>query len=164
MNPRRTVALLAAPVIVLAVIAGVACGDDDEDVDDDATETQTPRPEAEEFDLAADDDLTFTPDAIELEVGESLDIHMTNNGNTAHTFTLDELNIDVEVPASNDETIPLTASEPGEYTFYCKFHDESGMVGTLRIAVSEGGEGDPTEAASDPTEAASEGGGSLDGY
>lgn len=148
MNLKRTAALLAAPLIALALIAGVACGDDDEDVDDDATPTQTPRPEAEEFELAADDNLTFTPDVIELEVGESLDIHMSNNGNTAHTFTLDELNIDVEVPASNDETIPLTASAPGEYTFYCKFHDESGMVGTLRIAVPEGDEADPTEAAS----------------
>jgi plastocyanin len=141
---KATAALIVLTAVSLLLVASVACGDDDEDLEDGATPTQSPRPEAEEFELTAED-FSFTPDTIELGLGESLDINLNNDGDAAHTFTLDELHIDVEVPAGESVTVPLTASAEGEYNFYCKFHDAQGMVGALRVGVPDLDESGPTE-------------------
>lgn len=152
MNLKRAHNPAAVPLLALALAVTAACGGgSDDDAGDGGSPTQTSRPEAQEFEMSAAD-FAFSPDAIELEPGQSLDIQLTNDGEALHTFTLDELNIDVEVQPGDEVDVPLTASEPGQFTFYCRFHDSQGMTGTLRIGVPEGGEADATDAAeSSPT-------------
>jgi uncharacterized cupredoxin-like copper-binding protein len=51
-----------------------------------------------------------------------------------HTFTIDELGVDLRVPMGAERTVTFDA-EPGTYRFYCAIpgHDTAGMHGTLTI-------------------------------
>ena len=51
-----------------------------------------------------------------------------------HTFTIDELEVNLNVPSSGKREITFTAS-PGTYSFYCAIpgHKELGMSGTLVV-------------------------------
>ncbi len=51
-----------------------------------------------------------------------------------HTFTVDELGVDLKVPVGGERTISFNAS-PGTYAYYCAVpgHREAGMEGTLTV-------------------------------
>lgn len=51
-----------------------------------------------------------------------------------HTFTIDALDVDLQVPSSSKRQVTFTAA-PGTYTFYCAIpgHDLLGMRGTLTV-------------------------------
>jgi uncharacterized cupredoxin-like copper-binding protein len=51
-----------------------------------------------------------------------------------HTFTSDELGVDLKVPMSASQQIQFTAG-PGVYHFHCTIpgHDLLGMTGTLTV-------------------------------
>lgn len=51
-----------------------------------------------------------------------------------HTFTVEELDVDLRVPVSAEMTVTFDAP-PGEYRFFCDIpgHPEAGMEGTLTI-------------------------------
>jgi plastocyanin len=59
-----------------------------------------------------------------------------NEGNTAHSFTVDDQNIDTVVQPGKTAkvTVTLTAGKP--VTFYCKFHQGLGMQGAFFTAGS----------------------------
>jgi plastocyanin len=59
----------------------------------------------------------FEPSTIEVGVGEDVRIELTSL-DTAHTFTIDALNIDREVKSGETEIIEFKAEKAGEYTFY----------------------------------------------
>lgn len=59
----------------------------------------------------------FEPSTIEVKVGEDVRIELTSV-DTAHTFTIDALNIDHEVKAGGTEIIEFKPDKAGEYTFY----------------------------------------------
>lgn len=122
-------------VLALVVAALSACGGGDGGAPEPGgSPTQTRRPQPERFDLVAQD-FSFIPDVIELEVGDSLDIRLTNQDSAAHTFTVDELFVDFEVAPGEEVLVPLTASEPGQFNFYCRFHVATGMLGILRVGL-----------------------------
>ena len=51
-----------------------------------------------------------------------------------HTFTIDELNVDLRIPSSGKRQVTFTAA-PGVYRFYCAIpgHTSLGMVGMLTV-------------------------------
>jgi plastocyanin len=51
-----------------------------------------------------------------------------------HTFTIEELNVDVKLPSNGRQEITF-AAKPGKYTFYCAIpgHKMAGMQGTLIV-------------------------------
>jgi plastocyanin len=59
---------------------------------------------------------------------------LTNSDLFRHTFTIDELDVNVEAPlgGTREETF---AAPPGTYRFYCRVpaHAAAGMEGTLTI-------------------------------
>jgi len=61
-------------------------------------------------------------------------ISMTNEDFWWHTFTIDELGVDLRVPMGAERTVTFNA-EPGTYRFYCAIpgHDTAGMHGTITI-------------------------------
>jgi len=65
---------------------------------------------------------TFEPNAIEVNQGDRVTIHMTNIEQTTdelHGFGLNEYNINVVVDPGETKTIEFTASKPGVFPFYC---------------------------------------------
>ena len=74
----------------------------------------------------------FTPRSIEAVVGRPLVLELHNKGFTAHTFTIDELHVDVVLDRGHDQTITITLpSQPGQLRFYCRFHGGEGMRGQI---------------------------------
>jgi uncharacterized cupredoxin-like copper-binding protein len=62
-------------------------------------------------------------------------ISLPNKGVTLHNFSIDALNVDVDLPVGATEEVTLTAA-PGTYEYYCNVpgHKAAGMVGTLTAA------------------------------
>ncbi len=50
-----------------------------------------------------------------------------------HTFTVDDLGIDVSVDAGSSETLTFTFDKPGKYELICVPHVALGMVGTITV-------------------------------
>jgi hypothetical protein len=62
-------------------------------------------------------------------------LHIRNSGNTAHTFTITQPGIDEQLQPGEEQTVNVSG-ESGVLTFFCRFHRDRGMTGTLQIAGS----------------------------
>jgi plastocyanin len=73
----------------------------------------------------------FSPSQITVKAGETITVD-DSDPTTSHTFTVDGTNTDVTNGGgeSQDVTIDL---QPGTYDFVCRFHESSGMTGTLVV-------------------------------
>lgn len=89
---------------------------------------------AEEITVRAGD-LWFKPERIEASNGAPLNITVRNDGDVFHDFTIDELDLMIDVEAGDTVTAGLPDVEPGTYDFYCSVpgHAQAGMTGTLVI-------------------------------
>jgi plastocyanin len=80
------------------------------------------------------DDFYFGPTVLTGSAGQDLTIELKNEGSVAHTFTIDSLNVDVEVQPDESKNVSVTFPQSGFTEFYCRFHRTSGMVGELTVA------------------------------
>ena len=108
------------------------------------------------IEIAANDDFSFDPDAVEVEVGEVVTFSVTNSGKLPHEFTLGPGDVQLEheeemaemgdmemddepnaisVPAG--ETVDLTweFTEAGSVLYGChtQGHYDAGMVGSIDV-------------------------------
>lgn len=81
-------------------------------------------------------DAFFEPAEIPGEVGVPVEVTLENGGDAPHTFTIGELFVDEEVAPGKKATVTFTPTSPGELTFYCRYHVESGMRGSLRVRMA----------------------------
>lgn len=84
-------------------------------------------------------DFTFEPEDLEATAGDRL--LLVNEDSSWHSFTIDELDLDVVVLPGSEELVTLpTDAGPGSLTFYCRPHSapaddgRDGMAGTLQLA------------------------------
>lgn len=77
--------------------------------------------------------MKFTTTELRSGAGE-VTVRLTNEDLWWHTFTIDELGVDLQVPMGAERTITFSA-EPGTYRFYCAIpgHDAAGMHGTITM-------------------------------
>lgn len=75
-------------------------------------------------------DIEFDPERLEGDSG-TIAVFVTNNDPTLHTFTIDELDVHLAIPANTTARVEFEA-DTGEYKFYCVPH-ESDMKGTLEV-------------------------------
>ncbi len=92
-----------------------------------------PAPAADGALLLRADNLAFSQSTLTV-AGDSVSLTLSNDDLFWHTFTIDDLGIDVAVPVGARRSIEFQA-DPGRYTFYCKIpgHPEAGMVGLLVV-------------------------------
>jgi plastocyanin len=139
---KKTIAGVTSLAAALSMIA--ACGGDEEAGGGVATADalQTVEVTASDF--------SFAPADLTAKAGDPLELVLTNAGNAPHTFTIDEFDVDAEVAAGEETTISVTPSESGEFTYYCRFHRNQGMEGSITVSGTGGaGESNPTESPSD---------------
>ena len=76
---------------------------------------------------------SFTPDTIQARTGEPVSIDITATGQ--HTFTVDELGVNIVLPHGETTRVEFTPDKPGTYEFYCAIpgHRGAGQVGTLTV-------------------------------
>jgi plastocyanin len=80
------------------------------------------------------DNFYFGPTVLTGSPGQQITIALKNEGSVAHTFTIDSLNVDVELQPDQTRDVTVTFPQSGFTEFYCRFHRTSGMVGELTVA------------------------------
>ncbi len=82
-------------------------------------------------------DIAFEPTELTIKAAnEPVTIKMENTGAAMHNFTIDSLNISVDVqPGETVDIVIPAGTAPGTYDFYCNVpgHKEAGMVGKLTV-------------------------------
>lgn len=123
---RRAIAGIAAAIAALAVLSAILTIAGQETVNSAGADTTVT---ASDFD--------FSP--AELTVGSGETVLVRNNDPFLHTFTVDGLNIDVELKPGTEELITVEGAAQA-YTLYCRPHTsdnenpgEDDMAGTLTI-------------------------------
>jgi plastocyanin len=142
---RRTATLS----LVLATVALVACNDlpevgDDEpeaaptatagfqqDLDDE-TCAEVSAPEGAPAPVTMMDNF-FEPPCI--AVSSEQGVALTNAGNQDHNFTIQGTDLSFDVEPGEDEETDEVGDEvgAGTYKFFCRFHEDAGMVGTIVV-------------------------------
>jgi plastocyanin len=134
--------------LVLATVALVACNDlpevgDDEpeaaptatagfqqDIDETCAEVSAPEGAPAPVTMM---DNFFEPPCI--AVSSEQGVALTNAGNQDHNFTIQGTDLSVDVEPGEDEETDEVGDEvgAGTYRFFCRFHEDAGMVGTIVV-------------------------------
>ncbi|MFL5759588.1 MAG: PQQ-dependent sugar dehydrogenase [Thermomicrobiales bacterium] len=79
-------------------------------------------------------DIAFQPKDLTIPANTDVTVDLPNNGASLHNFSIDELNISVDVQPGQTGSVTINAPA-GTYQFYCNVpgHKEAGMVGTLTV-------------------------------
>jgi plastocyanin len=110
-------------VLMAALVTGTACGGDGGNTGgDDGGGGGTTTTSISMVDNA------FEPSNPSVAGGSSLTV--TNDGEAAHTFTLEDGSIDEQLEAGAETSVSISL-DAGEYGFVCSFHPE--MTGTLTV-------------------------------
>ena len=139
---RRPVVLFLGLLVSLLLVAA-ACGGDDEEETTSPPPATTPAPavapatssptDATALPIATTSGpYAFLPADLTLEAGKSYDLVFTVDGEF-HTFTSDELNIDVALNPNSTLTHTISIDTLGSYEFICLPHQGLGMKGTITV-------------------------------
>ena len=77
-------------------------------------------------------DYAYDPEEITEDAGKTVKFALTSQGEF-HTFTVDDLDIDLEVEAGDTQSLTFTFDEPGSYDLICIPHESLGMVGKIIV-------------------------------
>lgn len=130
----RTAALAA-----LLLLSAAACDGDDGTAEPEPTAAETspePTPGTDAARTRVEVELIdneFVPDEVTVPSGEVVTFLLENTGENGHTFTVPDLDIDIELQFGQPSRADLRFPEPGEYEFRCRFHGDAGMVGTINV-------------------------------
>jgi plastocyanin len=90
-------------------------------------------------------DFYFEPTVLEGQAGQTLSVSLTNEGGVAHTFTIDDQDVDVQLSGGESGEAQVAFPDSGALVFYCRFHVSGGMLGGLSVggdlAAASGGAG-----------------------
>jgi len=74
----------------------------------------------------------FSPSVFEFKVKDKVTFALTSE-TEFHTFTISELNIDVEIETGQTEIFTFDFDKPGKYRIFCIPHESLGMVGEIIV-------------------------------
>jgi plastocyanin len=77
------------------------------------------------------DDFYFQPTFIQGTPGQTLTLHLKNEGKNAHTFTSAALNVDKTLQPDQSMDVQVTLPQSGATEFHCNFHQGMGMQGAF---------------------------------
>jgi uncharacterized cupredoxin-like copper-binding protein len=77
----------------------------------------------------------FVETSMEMKNGEVLGLFVINKDGFAHSFTIDALNINVQLPANSTTAVAIKPTAAGSLEFYCAVpgHKQAGMVGSISV-------------------------------
>jgi plastocyanin len=73
----------------------------------------------------------FEPTFVKATPSTTLQLELSNVSKTTHTFTIDALQINEELPAGAKHTVAVTVPATGALRWYCRFHAGQGMQGSV---------------------------------
>lgn len=76
---------------------------------------------------------SFSPKTLKAKIGESMVLEVQATGQ--HTFTIDELGVNISLPHGKTTRVEFTPSQTGTFTYYCAIpgHRQAGQIGTLTV-------------------------------
>jgi plastocyanin len=135
---------LLTPIFAATMLlSAYACGSEEEGGGDagDEVASQTVEVTIEDF--------AFKPGSLLVEDGQPLELTLKNTGQAPHTFTIDELNVDIELQPGAEDTVLVETSDSGDFEYYCRFHKAQNMKGALTVGSPSANE-TPAVTPSDP--------------
>ncbi len=125
-----SVAVRLALVVTAAVLATTGCGKQH------GSEKAQVEPGGTEQTITVDArDMAFRPKTISVEPHGEVVVTVQNRGRMAHTFTTDSPAGDVVLQPGDRHDVRLPADAPVQ--FFCRFHEASGMRGSICPAEGE---------------------------
>jgi len=117
----RHVALAASAFFVMVMLAGFVVGN------------AQPASERSPDIVLRTENMIFSTTELSTNAGQ-VTVLVDNHDVWWHTFSIDELDVDLRIPSSGKRQVTFTAV-PGVYRFYCAIpgHTPLGMVGTLTV-------------------------------
>ncbi|HZA20907.1 MAG TPA: cupredoxin domain-containing protein [Actinomycetota bacterium] len=109
-------------LVAIALILG-ACGGDDDGGGDGGGGSET-------LDVTARD-FEFAETSLSVPAGEEVEVQFTNEGEAEHSFTVEDLEVEVEADGGESATTTFTA-DAGTYEFHCEYHPDQ-MTGELTV-------------------------------
>jgi plastocyanin len=133
---RRSVVVLACALALFSA----ACGDDNTGSTDTSTDTSTDESGGGSGAVTVSAaNFAFSPASIPVEAGADVELTFTNDDTTQHSFTADDLGVDLVLDGGDSDTTTFTAPDSGSVEFHCKFHEA--MTGTITTDGSATGSG-----------------------
>jgi plastocyanin len=80
------------------------------------------------------DDFYFEPTVLTGEAGQTITVHVENDGDTTHNFSITDQKIDEDIDSGKSADVDVTFPESGTLVFFCKFHQGQGMLGGLQVS------------------------------
>ncbi len=84
-------------------------------------------------------DFTFSPSSLAVEPGTEVTVEFTNEDGAQHSFTVEDLGVDLVVAGGEDGSVTFPAPET-DTVFHCRFHPA--MSGTITTGTPSSGGGD----------------------
>ncbi|WP_379969225.1 cupredoxin domain-containing protein [Ectobacillus sp. sgz5001026] len=78
-------------------------------------------------------DDNFNPKIITIPKGRTTTLILKNKGKKRHTFIVEKLGINAEVPLGTEKTITVKPKKAGTYDLVCRCHLREGMVGKVIV-------------------------------
>ena len=127
MKKRTILAVLAAALL----LAG-ACGGGDEPEETGGGGGDTSSADALPVTVTASD-FKFSPDSMEGHATHTIEVTLVNEGDVAHSFSIDDMDVDIEAAGGQEVTATFTPEETGTFEYYCKYHPDQ-MTGKLKVS------------------------------
>ena len=121
-NTVRGVAVVVAVVVVVSGVVTLAARD---------TVTAAERAGAIELLMKRTE---FKTMELSAKAGETLRLVLKNDDLYIHTFTIDELDIDVTIGPRGEKALELTAPSKGTFEYTCTIPGHESMTGTLKVS------------------------------
>ena len=118
---------LAALLVTAAVLVG-ACGGDD---DDSGSGNGGDGGDAQSVELTAAN-FTFDPTTIEAAPGQEIQVTLVNDDSAEHSFTVEDLDVEVEAEGGESTDVSFTAPDSGSVEFHCEYHPDQ-MKGEITV-------------------------------
>lgn len=144
MSAGDTVRIKSLPVVGLLIalsVVAASCGGGEEatpTLAPAATDTPTPsvgvtEPTGETVTIQlTESPYTFDPADLTFEVGKAYTLSFNAPGEF-HTFTIEDLDINIFINANQAVTEPITFDQAGRFELICVPHQFQGMVGTVTV-------------------------------
>jgi plastocyanin len=108
----------AVAAVVLAVATACSGGDD-------------PKASGPAIEMT---DFAFDVVGVELSAGRQATIRVTNRGAVTHDLSIPAIDVSLDYEAGHSSNlIFIVPSQPGSIEFFCKYHRDRGMQGTLVV-------------------------------
>src|SRR5262245_33998323 len=136
----KTGSAFGLTLLIALMLVAASCGGGDEEggtitVDGEKANDHGSQDVSDESELDLElDDFYFDPTVLTGTAGETLTLHLENEGSTEHNFSVTDQGLDQDVEDGGNADVTVTFPDSGSLVFFCKYHQNMGMRGALEVA------------------------------